>query len=140
MLHFLCRSMMTRPRIDHVLIGAVLGMAVMLNACESGAKSKQKPQERRVVYHVVIRKVLEAPSARVIGAVKRAIDATRLEMVSSSTTNIDAMFHVQSALRKEFKIQIEAVAHHKTRIEISALDKADASLAQILFERINSNL
>ncbi len=108
--------------------------------CESQTATRQPAQETRVVYHVVVRKILAAPSAKVISAVKRAVDATKLEMVSKSTTNIDALFHVQSALRKEFKIEIEAVTHHQTRVEISALDRADAGLAQIFFDRITSSL
>lgn len=121
---------------------AVVGVFVflLLGGCKGDAAKNEQSTYDREVYHLVVRQVLAAPSAKVISAVGRAIDATRLDMVSKSTTNIDALFHVQSALRKEFKVEVEAVSHHQTRLEISTLDRSDKALAQILFERITSNL
>ena len=92
------------------------------------------------VYHVVIRDEILVPSAQVIQAVRNAIKTTKLELVSGSTTNIDGLFHVQSALRKEFKIMVIALTLHRTRIEISTVDRSDKGLAQIVYDRIRSSL
>ncbi len=124
-------------------IGVVIGMAALL-ACwgcrsDEAAKKRQQSGDRRV-YHVVVRQVVPAPSAQVIEAVKRAIAATKLELEASSMTNIDAVFQVHSALRKEFKVVVLAATHHTTRVSIAAVDKRDKGLANLLFDRIRAGL
>jgi len=130
-----------RPLVVYVLMAGLLAVMAVGVGCKPPKEGKslfgKKPS---LVYHVVVSKILTAPSAKVISAVKRAVDAAQLETVSRSTTNLDGLFHVQSALGKEFKIEIEAVSHEQTQIEISALDKTDKRMGQILFDRIVANL
>jgi len=125
-----------------LLIFAVTAGVAVASGCEStprrrSRRSNTAPQR---VYYVVVSEEIGASSAKVITAVTRAVASTKLELIASSTTNIDAFFHVQSALRKEFKIKVVAVTHHRTRLAISALDKADRGMARLIFGRITSNL
>ena len=124
-----------------LLLLAVTAGAITMGGCESTQRrSRRKNAAPQRVYYVVVSEDIPTSSAKVIVAVTRAIASTKLELISSSTTNIDAFFHVQSALRKEFKIMVVASTHHRTRLAISALDKADRGMATIIFGRITSNL
>lgn len=126
-----------------LLLFAVTAGVVAMGGCESTPRRSRrqgKNQQQQRVYYVVLSEEINASSAKVITAVTRAIASTKLELIASSTTNIDAFFHVQSALRKEFKIMVVAATHHRTRLAISALDKADRGMATIIFGRITSNL
>ena len=130
----------TKDRLWVVQLLLVVVVAVWVAGCKSDRAVEPPTSQEHLVYRAVVRKVLPAASAKVIAAVKQAIDTAKLDLVSESTTNIDALFHVQSALRKEFKIEIEAVTHQQTRVEISIMDLADTGLAKILFDRIVGNL
>lgn len=113
-------------------------LCLMIAGCQS-VSDNDLSQEKRTVYHVVVREILNVPSAKVVASVKRAVAAAQLETISRTTTNLDGLFHVQTALRKEFKIVVEAVAHDKTRLEISAVDRSDREMGRILFDRIAAN-
>ena len=124
-----------------LLLFSGLAMVSTLTGCRKTllVDPQGKPNQRRV-YHSVVNEVVSAPSAQVIQAVHNAIEATKLELESSSTTNIDAVFVVRSALRKEFRIIVLAVTHHRTRVNISALDKQDKNIAQLILERVKAGL
>ena len=124
-----------------LLIFVVTVGGAATGGCESTQRrSRRKNAPPQRVYYVVVSEEINASSAKVITAVTRAIASAKLEMIASSKTNIDAFFHVQSALRKEFKIMVVAQTHHRTRLAISALDKADRNMAMLIFGRITSNL
>lgn len=133
------RIMKIIPQPILMICWLMVGLTVLVG-CKAQKPVANNRHSRGPVYRVVIRDELATPSAQVIQAVRNAIKTTQLEFVSGNTTNIDGLFYVQSALRKEFKIVVIALTLHRTRIEISTVDREDKGLAQIIYDRIRSSL